>query len=172
MDFLEVALPTPPGGWEKNRLESGNSADQTRAYERFQLQKDAQAAAMQVVKELHLASNAEHAVNGTSPHRPSGRTHLTIAEPFPESLLEQMRSCHNAATEFLRQYWSAILPTPTGAVSSAAAIKTARAGKMADYLRRTEGKVEAVIHTATIVGVDPARVRAVSRMNWAMRGTC
>ena len=66
VDFSEVALPTPPGGWEQNRIDSGHSADQARAYERFQAQKDAQAAAMQVVKELHLASNAENAVNGES----------------------------------------------------------------------------------------------------------
>ena len=66
LDFSEVALPTPSEGWEKNRLESGNSTEQARAYERFQAQKDAQAAAMLVVKELHLASNAENAVNGTS----------------------------------------------------------------------------------------------------------
>lgn len=64
VDFTEVAIPTPVGGWEKNRVESGNSAEQTRAYERFSAQKDAQAAAMVVVKDLHLASNAENAVSG------------------------------------------------------------------------------------------------------------
>lgn len=73
-----------------------------------------------------------------------------------------MRSCHNAATEFLRQYWSAILPTSAGVLGSTPAIKTARAGKMAQYLMSTEGKVNAVVRTATIAGVDPARVRAVS----------
>ena len=88
---------------------------------------------------------------------------MTFLVASPDTLLEQMRSCHNAATEFLRQYWSSILPTAAGATDSTAKIKMGRASKMAQYLRSTEGKVNAVVHTATIAGVDPARVRAVSR---------
>lgn len=91
----------------------------------------------------------------------------TDAEPLPPVVLEQMRSCHNAATEFLRQYWSAVLPTPAGALgagtnSTSAATKAAKAEKMAAYLRGTGGKVEAVVHIATEAGVDPGRIRAVS----------
>lgn len=79
-----------------------------------------------------------------------------------------MRSCHNAATEFLRQYWSAVLPTAAGALgagtnATSAAVKSAKAEKMAGYLRSTDNKVNAVVHTATIAGFDPARVRAVSQ---------
>jgi transcription initiation factor TFIIH subunit 1 len=91
---------------------------------------------------------------------------MNVTAPFPDIILEQMRSCHNAANEFLRQYWSAILPNPTAPTLSAAA-KTARAtkaAKMAGYLRVTDRKVEAVVHTATIAGVDPERVRAVSHL--------
>jgi transcription initiation factor TFIIH subunit 1 len=86
---------------------------------------------------------------------------------IPDQILEQMRSCHNAATEFLRQYWSAVLPTAAGALgagtpSASPAMKAARAAKMAGYLQSTEGKVMAVINTAILAGVDPARIRTVS----------
>ena len=37
-----------------------------------------------------------------------------------------------------------------------------KAGKMANYLRSTEKKIEAVVRTAQQSGVDPARVKAVS----------
>jgi len=73
-----------------------------------------------------------------------------------------MTSCHNAANEFLRQYWSAVLPAQAGALgSTSAATKAAKAGKMAGYLRGMEGKINAVVHTAVLDGLDPARVRAV-----------
>jgi transcription initiation factor TFIIH subunit 1 len=73
-----------------------------------------------------------------------------------------MTSCHNAANEFLRQYWSAVLPAQAGALgSTSAATKAAKAGKMAGYLRGMEGKINAVVHTAVLTGLDPARVRAV-----------
>ena len=88
-----------------------------------------------------------------------------MSVPFPVNLLDQMKSCHNAATEFLRQYWGAILPLPAGAMGGPSQTPAARASKaerMAGYLRLTEGKVEAVVHTATLAGIDPLRVRAVS----------
>ena len=92
---------------------------------------------------------------------------LTPPVPLPENLFDQMRSCHNAATEFLRQYWSAVLPTSAGTLGpSTIAAKNAKAEKMAGYLRLTEGKVNAVINTATIVGVDPERIRAVRRASF------
>ena len=73
-----------------------------------------------------------------------------------------MKSCHNAANEFLRQYWSAILPAPTGALgNSSVAAKGAKAARMAGYLRGMEGKMNAVVHTAVSDGLDPMRVRAV-----------
>lgn len=82
-----------------------------------------------------------------------------------------MRSCHNAATEFLRQFWSAVLPTPPGALgtnantgsrdpNAAEVAKAMKAERMAGYLKLTEGKVEAVVSTARAMGIDPGRVRA------------
>lgn len=73
-----------------------------------------------------------------------------------------MRSCHNAASEFLRQYWAAVLPPTAGtlATTQAPAERAARAAKMAKYLEGTEGKVEAIVTTAQIEKADPARVRA------------
>ena len=74
-----------------------------------------------------------------------------------------MTSCHNAANEFLRQYWSAVLPAQAGTLGTSNVVtKAAKAGKMAGYLRGMEGKINAVIHTAVVGGIDPARVRAVS----------
>lgn len=74
-----------------------------------------------------------------------------------------MRSCHNAANEFLRQYWSAVLPTFTGpaGTSTGVAAKVAKAAKMIEYLRKTEPKVEAIVQAGIIAGEDPARIRAV-----------
>ena len=73
-----------------------------------------------------------------------------------------MKSCHNAANEFLRQYWSAILPTQTGALGNPnPAAKGAKAARMAGYLRGMEGKMNAVVHTAVTEGLDPMRIRAV-----------
>ena len=40
---------------------------------------------------------------------------------------------------------------------------------MAGYLKLTEGKVAAVVNTATILGIDPRRIRAVSPSPWEMR---
>ena len=99
-----------------------------------------------------------------------GVSWLTLA-PFPDAVFDQMRSCHNAATEFLRQYWSALLPLPAGSLGGSTpntvpkgkeARDPVKAEKMANYLRSTEKKIEAVVRTAQQSGVDPARVQAVS----------
>jgi transcription initiation factor TFIIH subunit 1 len=107
---------------------------------------------------------------------PGLRSKMLILEPLDPALLDQMRSCHTAATEFLRQYWAALLPLPTGALGPATAPKVKggardpdKAKKMADYLRSTERKIEAVVHTAGLISPDngpttAARVRAVSRV--------
>lgn len=73
-----------------------------------------------------------------------------------------MRSCHNAASEFLRQYWAAILPPAAGTLATAQtpATRAARATKMARYLEGTEGKVNAIVTAAEIERCDPDRVRA------------
>lgn len=77
-------------------------------------------------------------------------------------LFEQIRSCHNSATEFLRQYWSAILPSVPGALGGQTpGAKDAKAAKMASYLKNTSTKIEAIVQTAQITGFDPERVRKV-----------
>ncbi|KAK8864616.1 hypothetical protein IAR55_001866 [Kwoniella newhampshirensis] len=140
-DFSAVCLPNPGAG----RPNADGKVEVTPAYKAFVEQRDAQAAAFYVVKELHRRSNAEN----------------LVLPPFPENVYEQMRSCHNAATEFLRQYWSAILPTQPGALGSTggASAKEAKAVKMAGYLKNTQPKVEAIVQTAQILGFDPERVR-------------
>lgn len=79
--------------------------------------------------------------------------------PLPETILNQMRSCHNAASEFLRQFWASILPPAPGLQANPAA-RAARAAKMAKYLEGTEGKINAIVTTAEIARIDPDRVRA------------
>lgn len=144
--------------------------EESKLYERFKIQRDSQAAAMQVIKDMHLAANAETAEKSVSllsslliRYGTDGRE----TAPFPEELLDQMRSCHNAATEFLRQYWSAILPSPLGSLgagtpSQAPAVKVAKATKMAGYLASMESKMNAVVELSFSFQVDPLRVRAVS----------
>ena len=68
--FGSVSLVPPEGGWEKNRLEATDPVAQAKAYERYQAQKLAGDAAAQVVKDMHVASNAENAVNSESPAPP------------------------------------------------------------------------------------------------------
>jgi transcription initiation factor TFIIH subunit 1 len=138
-DFASVCMANPA-----NPATQGTDS----AYaDRFTYQRDAQLVAARAVRDMHLASNAEDAVH----------------PPLPEEIMQQMRSCHNAASEFLRQYWSAILPPPPGALGGQSAAQRAqRAAKMARYLQGTEGKINAIVTTAEIVRVDPDRVRAVS----------
>jgi transcription initiation factor TFIIH subunit 1 len=121
--------------------------EEAAALNKFHYQRDSGIHAMSIIKDLHLASNAENAE----------------FDPLPADILQQMTSCHNAANEFLRQYWSAVLPAQAGTLGTKdAGVKAAKAVKMAGYLRGMEGKINAVVHTASIGGMDPARVRAVS----------
>lgn len=139
MDFSQVCLANPANPTNP----SPNPATQ----EMYAFQRDAQAVASRVVRDMHVASNAEDAIH----------------QPLPETILNQMRSCHNAATEFLRQFWAAILPPPPGALGGPAhtpAARAARAAKMAKYLEGTESKVNAIVTTAEVARVDPDRVRA------------
>ncbi|OCF60893.1 transcription initiation factor TFIIH subunit 1 [Kwoniella mangroviensis CBS 10435] len=141
-DFASVCLPNP--GFHPVDSDGTTNLNETNpAYQAFAEQRNAQAAAHQVVKDLHVRSNAESAINS----------------PFPEQLYEQMKSCHNAATEFLRQYWSAILPSQAGTLNTNVKAKEGKAIKMANYLRSTENKVKAIIETGVILGFDPERVK-------------
>lgn len=136
-DFASVCMANPAN--------PTSTAAKDPAYaERFAFQRDAQFVATRVVRDMHQASNAEDAVH----------------PPLPEAILQQMRSCHNAASEFLRQYWSAILPPAPGTLGQPEPARAARAAKMARYLEGTEGKINAIVTTAEISRVDPERVRA------------
>jgi hypothetical protein len=76
VDFSEVSLANPLASGDR---ESVPSPEQVKESERFVAQRDAQMAAMLVVKELHLASNAENAVNCQS-HAHTLFSLLTSAE--------------------------------------------------------------------------------------------
>ncbi|WVO17333.1 hypothetical protein L204_105025 [Cryptococcus depauperatus] len=136
-DFSKVCMSNP------GPYIDGDESKKNPAYEPFAKQRDGQAGAMVVIKDLWTRANAENA----------------ILPPFPETLYEQVRSCHNAATEFLRQYWSAILPSQVGTLGGQNEVREAKAVKMAGYLKKTEAKVEAIVQTAQITGFDPERVR-------------
>jgi transcription initiation factor TFIIH subunit 1 len=87
------------------------------------------------------------------------------ADEIPDGLFRQMTTCQTAANEFLRQFWTAIYPPPmehqTLAVSTAAQ-RTAKAAKMIGYLSNTHEKVEALVRTAQLHGIDATRVETVS----------
>ena len=84
-----------------------------------------------------------------------------------------MTTCHTAANEFLRQFWSAICPPPPEsqrllAVATPAQRK-AKATKMAGYLAKTREKVDALIRAAQAEGVDPKRVEVVSDLIYSLQ---
>jgi transcription initiation factor TFIIH subunit 1 len=83
-------------------------------------------------------------------------------EPIPDGIMSQVSTCHNAACEFLRQFWSAVLPTPQGTLGGAQTPeqKAAKAKKMATFLAGTQKKVESVVASAVNAGMkEPSRVR-------------
>ncbi|TXT07203.1 hypothetical protein VHUM_03373 [Vanrija humicola] len=142
VNFGEVSLPNPSHG-----TAGGPPPDELKPlYDQFNFQREAQALAMKVVRDMHLASNKEEEVYAA----------------IPQTILEQMRSCHIAATEFLRQYWAAILPPPPGSLGAGAssAEREKRAQKMIKYLKGTEGKVNAIVNVAMTERFDPERVRS------------
>jgi len=97
------------------------------------------------------------------------RTHRSswfslFADDIPSDILKQMISCHTATCEFLRQFWSAILPTPPGNVLNAStpAEKSAKAAKMVQYLSGTGAKMDGVVAAAVARGADGEKVKIVS----------
>ena len=61
---------------------------------------------------------------------------------FPEAFLQQMTSLQASSNEFLRQFWSAVLPAKGGDVSANAlatpAQKAGKAERMKGYLMKME----------------------------------
>ncbi|KAL5507412.1 TFB1 [Sanghuangporus vaninii] len=79
---------------------------------------------------------------------------------IPEELFAQMRTCQTAANEFLRQFWSSVVPASgEGPMSSASpARKAAKAARMAGYLVKTPEKIQAIIEMARSSGVDAGKI--------------
>ena len=103
-DLASVSLVPPQGGWHQNQVESGGSVEQSEAYQQYALQRDSQAAAMQVIKELHYASNAETATRGESPPQPQLRADSVSSPtsrrcPATDEILPQCR--HRISTTVL-----------------------------------------------------------------------
>jgi hypothetical protein len=78
--------------------------------------------------------------------------------------MSQVLTCHNAHTEFLRQFWSAVLPTPPGTLGAPTPEqKMTKARKMAKFLSLMKEKVDSVVQSAAQdPTVDTERVREVS----------
>ncbi|KAJ9098251.1 hypothetical protein QFC21_004580 [Naganishia friedmannii] len=110
---------------------------------------------------------AEEAIKGVTEALIGEEERAGQMEPIPEYIMAQVSTCHNAACEFLRQFWSAVLPAPINSLGSssansaaAAEQKAAKARKMAGYLRGTARKVDSVVASAVSYGMkDAERVR-------------
>ena len=77
-----------------------------------------------------------------------------------------MRSCHTAANEFLRQFWSSVFPPPSdGNILTAlsAAQRATKTAKMAGYLVKFPEKIEAIIETAKQQGFDATKVETAMK---------
>ncbi len=76
-----------------------------------------------------------------------------------------MIACQTAANEFLRQFWSAIYPSPVDSQSilsiATPAQRAAKATKMIGYLSKTPEKVEALVRVAQQHGVSGSKVETV-----------
>lgn len=93
-----------------------------------------------------------------------------FSDDVPEAFFRQMTTCQTAASEFLRQFWSAIyapaselqmLSAPTPAQ------KAAKAAKMVGYLATTPEKIDAIVRSARAGGLDPQRIQMVSFVSLA-----
>ncbi|KAJ9117584.1 hypothetical protein QFC22_004434 [Naganishia vaughanmartiniae] len=112
---------------------------------------------------------AEEAIKGVTEALIAEEERAGQMEPIPEYIMAQVSTCHNAACEFLRQFWSAVLPAPINSLgasstsantAAAAEQKAAKARKMAEYLRGTARKVDSVVASAVTYGMQDAdRVR-------------
>jgi hypothetical protein len=91
---------------------------------------------------------------------------ITLLPPddIPPALFSQMTTCQTAANEFLRQFWLCMYPPvaeqPVLAQATPAQ-KVAKAAKMVGYLGKTPEKVNALVQTAQVEGIDASRVEIV-----------
>ena len=92
---------------------------------------------------------------------------LFLLDDIPNGLFRQMIACQTAANEFLRQFWSAIYPSPVDSQSilsiATPAQRAAKATKMIGYLSKTPEKVEALVRVAQQHGVSGSKVETVKK---------
>jgi transcription initiation factor TFIIH subunit 1 len=93
------------------------------------------------------------------------------ANSIPEAVLRQMISLQSTSNEFLRHFWSSVLPPRAGDISFTAKAtpvqKAARAQKMISYLEKTPDRLEQILDDASEqMQVDPERIRAVRLVSW------
>lgn len=85
---------------------------------------------------------------------------------IPESILVLLTSCHSSSNEFLRHFWSAVLPPRPEDISAAAMAtpeqRAAKAQRMIGYLQKTDERVKDVVRKASSEGVDVKKVEMVS----------
>ena len=113
--------------------------------------------ARQALQSLHTHNTARH----------SGSSGVSSSkQQFPETVLRSMLSCQASANEFLRHFWSAILPSNpsdfgySAASMAAPAQKAAKAVRMMGYLEKTQERVDTIVQQSQIVpGTDAVAVR-------------
>jgi hypothetical protein len=59
-DFRSICIPTPPGGWEKDKQEATDPEKQAAEYHEYSAQREGGITAMTLIKSMHLASNVEN----------------------------------------------------------------------------------------------------------------
>lgn len=88
----------------------------------------------------------------------------SYANQFPEPVLRSMLSAQTSTNEFLRHFWSAILPPNPNDFSASSAStpvqKAAKVIRMIGYLEKSRDRVESVVGEAEGKGADPIAVRA------------
>lgn len=88
---------------------------------------------------------------------------IANSKMFPEQVLRSMISCQASANEFLRHFWSAVLPAQTGDISASAMAnpqqRAAKATRMIEYLHKTQERIDTVVKEGEKIGADPNAVR-------------
>lgn len=112
--------------------------------------------ARQALQSLHAHNTARH----------SGSSGSASKQQFPETVLRSMLSCQASANEFLRHFWSAILPSNpsdfgfSAASMAAPAQKAAKAVRMMEYLEKTQARVDTIVQQSqNVPGTDTVAVR-------------
>lgn len=94
----------------------------------------------------------------------SGNSSSAYSKEFPEAVLRSMLSAQTSTNEFLRHFWSAMLP-PNPNDYSAAALSTPmqkanKVNRMLGYLEKSKERVDSIVKEAEGKGADPVAVRA------------